>query len=84
MLRGGGKKSNPIKKLFEFMAFTLFEKEIDKGKKEFIVKKENLDESTKGLYDNMIGEAMMVAVKSVPETPEAETEEARKPEINEE
>lgn len=66
------------------MAFTLFEKEIDKGRKEFIVKKENLDESAKGLYDHMIGDAMMVAVKSVPETSEAETEEARKPETNEE
>lgn len=81
---GGGKKSNPIKDLFNFMAFTLFEKEIDKGKKEFIVKKENLDGSSKDLYDNMIGEAMMVAVKSVPETSEAETEEAHKPENNEE
>jgi hypothetical protein len=50
-----------IKVMFDMMGFRLLKKEIDQGKREFVITPDKLDERSKGLYDNEIGEICMLA-----------------------
>lgn len=57
--QGGG--SHPLKKFFNLIAFTSIEKEVNNGKKEFVISRDSLDDKLKELFDISIGEFVMIA-----------------------
>lgn len=64
-----------VKVMFDMMGFGQLKKEIDKGKKEFVITPDKLDERSKELYDNEIGEICMLAAFS--ETDKKDDEEKK-------
>ena len=53
-----------MKALFDMIGFTKLEKQIDQGKTEFIVTTDKLDDKSKELYNNEIGEICLLAAFS--------------------
>lgn len=58
-----GKKA--IKVMFDTISFCRLQKEIEEGKKEFVVTPDKLDDNLKKLYYNSLGEICAFAVSSV-------------------
>ena len=58
----GGKSA--IKALFDMIGFKQLEKQIDEGKTEFVITPDKLDDKSKELYNNEIGEICMLAAFS--------------------
>ena len=53
-----------MKALFDMISFKQLEKQIEKGKTKFVVTPDKLDDKSKELYDNEIGEICMLAAFS--------------------
>jgi len=59
---GDGKHA--MKALFDMLGFKQLENQIDEGKTEFVVTPDKLDDKSKELYNNEIGEICLLAVFS--------------------
>ncbi|MCR5270536.1 MAG: hypothetical protein K6D91_05915 [Prevotella sp.] len=59
---GDGK--NAIKALFDMIGFKQLKDQIDEGKTEFVVTPDKLDDKSKELYNNEIGEICLLAAFS--------------------
>lgn len=53
-----------VKVMFDMVDFGQLKRQIDQGKKEFVITPDKLDERSKELYDNEIGEICMLAAFS--------------------
>ena len=53
-----------MKALFDMIGFKQLEKQIDEGKTEFVVTPDKLDDKSKELYNNEIGEICLLAAFS--------------------
>ena len=53
-----------MKALFDMIGFKQLEKQIDEGKTEFVVTPDKLDDKSKELYNNEIGEICLLAALS--------------------
>lgn len=84
--RNNGDKNGFIRAMFDMIAFSSIEKEMDKGNTEFTFKRETLGEKTQELFDKTIGEVCMMATmgkdekevndaKAADAQPEAKAEE---------
>ena len=58
----GGKKA--LKALFDAISLKYLEKQVDKGKTEFVVTTDKLDDKSKELYNNEIGTICILAAFS--------------------
>ncbi len=64
-----------LKTLFDMIGFKQLERQIDKGKTEFVVTPDKLDDKSKELYNNNIGEICMLAVLSETDDEKEESDE---------
>ena len=64
-----------MKALFDMIGFKQLEKQIDEGKTEFVVTPDKLDDKSKDLYNNEIGEICLLAVFSETDNKKEESEE---------
>lgn len=62
-----------MKALFDMIGFKQLEKQIDEGKTEFVVTPDKLDDKSKELYNNEIGEICLLAAFSETDNKEAES-----------
>ena len=53
-----------MKLLFDLISFGLLEKQLEKGKTEFVVTPNKLDDKSKDIYNNTIGEICLLAASS--------------------
>ena len=58
----GGKRG--VKALFDMIGFGQLVKQMDKGKTEFVVNTDKLDDKSKELFNNEVGEICMLAAFS--------------------
>ena len=59
-----GENANPLKALFDAIAYSAIEKKIDKGVNEFVISQDNFDDGDKKLFDHCFGEVCMLAFKT--------------------
>ena len=59
---GGGNKI--LKVMFDMIGFVQLQKEVEAGKTEFVVTPDKLDEKSKKIYENELGEICMLAYLS--------------------
>ena len=64
-----------MKALFDMIGFKQLEKQIDEGKTEFVVTHDKLDDKSKELYNNEIGEICLLAAFSETDNKKEESEE---------
>lgn len=64
-----------MKALFDMIGFKQLEKQIDEGKTEFVVTPDKLDDKSKELYNNEIGEICLLAAFSETDNKKEESEE---------
>ena len=62
MAEDGGKRS--VKALFDMIGFSKIVEQMDKGKTEFVVNTDKLDDKSKELFNNEVGEICMLAAFS--------------------
>ena len=64
-----------MKALFDMIGFKQLEKQIDEGKTEFVVTTDKLDDKSKELYNNEIGEICLLAALSENDNKKEESDE---------
>ena len=62
MAEDGGKRG--VKALFDMIGFSKIVEQMDKGKTEFVVNTDKLDDKSKELFNNEVGEICMLAAFS--------------------
>ena len=61
---GGVKPHDILKSLFDVISFGLLGKQLEKGKTEFVVTPNKLDDKSKAIYDRVLGDICILAAFS--------------------
>ena len=59
--KADGKDVNPMKLMYDLIAFGVIEKQLKEGVNEFRVSRDELDENSRGIFDRNLADVLIVA-----------------------